>query len=155
MVALRIAAEADLEAMWTLRTRAVRASCAAHYAPEVIAQWAAAPPPPRHAQLTLAGGALIAEDDGCMLGFAALDVAAGEIDAVFVDPAAGGRGIGAALLRTIEQMALAGRCGSLHLSASLNAVPFYEVAGFVRIRAETYRHSSGISLDSVFMQKHL
>lgn len=155
MLTQRIAGEADLDAMWALRTRAFRITCASHYPPAVIAHVAAAPPPPRLAQLTHASGAVIAEENGCMLGFAILNVAASEIDAVFVDPSAGGRGVGAALLRTLEDMALAAGCSLLHLSASLNAVGFYESAGFVRIRAEAYPHSSGIALDSVFMQKRL
>lgn len=155
MLTQRVAGKADLDAMWALRTRAFRITSASHYPPEIIARLAAAPAPPRLAQLTQAGGAVIAEENGHMLGFAILNVAAGEVDAVFVDPDAGGRGIGSALLRTLEEMALASGCDTLHLSASLNAVGFYEAAGFVRIRDEAYPHSSGFSLDSVFMQKRL
>jgi putative acetyltransferase len=58
-------------------------------------------------------------------------------------------------LRALEAMAAAAGCDQLHLSASLNAVPFYQSAGFVRIRDEAYPPSSGIRLDSVFMEKHL
>ena len=43
----------------------------------------------------------------------------------------------------------------LHLSASLNAVPFYRAAGFVALREEAYAHPSGISLASVAMEKVL
>lgn len=43
----------------------------------------------------------------------------------------------------------------LFLSASLNAVPFYQPAGYVALRRETYPHRSGLQLESVYMEKEL
>ena len=141
--------------MWTLRTRAVRLSCASHYPPDVLDAWCASPPPERLPGLVEAGGALVAEEDGKMLGYAILDLDSGEVDAVFVDPGQQGRGIAMGLLAALEAMAVARGVRGLYLSASLNAVPFYECAGFVSVREETYPHRSGLGLRSMFMAKML
>ena len=151
----RPATQADLAALWALRTRAVRVSCASHYPAEVIDTWCASPAPESLPGLVAAGGALVEEQDGCMLGYAILDLASGEVDAVFVDPGQQGRGIALRLLAALEAMAAARGLTRLFLSASLNAVPFYERAGFVSLREELYPHRSGIALRSVFMEKLL
>lgn len=151
----RPATQADLAAMWALRTLAVRVSCASHYPAEVIDTWCASPAPESLPGLVTAGGALVEEQDGCLLGYAILDLDSGEVDAVFVDPGRQGRGIALRLLAALEAMALKRGLTRLFLSASLNAVPFYERAGFVALREELYPHRSGIALRSVCMEKLL
>ncbi|NHZ90005.1 GNAT family N-acetyltransferase [Massilia sp. CCM 8733] len=153
MLTLRAALLADIDAMWALRTRAILHSCPGHYPAEVIAPWSAAPAPRSYPGLVQSGGALIAQERGAMLGYAIVDLDAGEVDAVFVDPAAGGRGIGKTMLAALEPMALARGCTRLHLSASLNAVAFYQAAGFVALRNAVYAHPSGVALDCVEMEK--
>lgn len=147
--------EADLPALWSLRTRAVRAGCASHYPPEVIATWCAAAPPASMPLLLRAGGGVVAQDDDRLLGYAVLDADTGEVDAVFVDPAMHGRGIGQALLEALEAMAREQGLDRLFLSASLNAVPFYERAGFTALRERMVAHRSGIAIRAVLMQKRL
>lgn len=151
----RRAEPADLQAMWDVRTRAVRVSCAAHYAPDIIDAWCAAPAPERLPGLITAGGALVAEEAGSMLGYAILDLDNGEVDAVFVEPGQQGRGIARDLMAALEAMARQRGLRRLFLSASLNAEPFYQRAGFVSLRRESYPHRSGLQLDSVFMEKAL
>ncbi len=151
----RRACVADLAALWELRTRAVRLGCASHYAPEVIEAWCASAPPERLPRLLETGGALVMEEDGRLLGYAILDLDTGELDAAFVDPAEQGRGIARALLAALDAMAVARGLRRLFLSASLNAVPFYERAGYVAVRRELYPHRSGLALESVYMEKTL
>lgn len=151
----RPATDADLVQLWELRTRAVRASCAAHYPPAVIDTWCASAPPASLPLLVRAGGARVAEDEGEVVGYAILDLDTGEVDAVFVEPAHQGRGIARQLLGELETLARERDLARLFLSASLNAVPFYERAGFSRVREELYPHRSGIGIPSVFMEKML
>ena len=151
----RPALVADIPALWDLRTRAVRTSCASHYSPDIIDTWCAAPPPPKMAALLEAGGGLLEEEDGRMLGFAILNLETGELDAAFVDPACQGRGIARRLLAALHAMAAAHGFRRLFLSASLNAVPFYKRAGYVEVRREIYPHRSGIQLESVYMEKEM
>lgn len=154
-IALRPALPSDIDALWALRTLAVRVSCATHYAPEQIAVWTATPVPASYAAMLAAGDGIVAMQDGAIAGYAMLDVNKQEVDAVFVDPARGGLGIGKRLLAALEQLARGRSIERLHLSASLNAEPFYRAAGFVALRAEAYAHPSGISLASVAMEKEL
>jgi putative acetyltransferase len=151
----RPATEADLPTLWALRTRAVRSGCASHYPPAVIATWCAAPPPAGMPLLLRAGGGIVAEEGGQAVGYAVLDADTGEVDAVFVDPAQHGRGIGQALLLTLEALARERGLDLLFLSASLNAVPFYERAGFHALRERMVAHRSGIAIRSVLMEKRL
>jgi len=155
MLIQRRASEADLPALWALRTRAVCIGCASHYLPEVIATWSAAPPPASMAPLLRAGGGIVAEEGGQVLGYAVLDADTGEVDAVFVDPAAHGQGIGLALLQALEGLAREQGVEELFLSASLNAVGFYERAGFRALREKMCAHRSGIAIRSVLMEKRL
>jgi GNAT superfamily N-acetyltransferase len=142
--------EADI--LWALRTRCVREICSAAYPPEVIAPWAASPPPAHYRALIGQGGCIVAEDaEGHLLGYGVIDQAGNEIDALFVDPDQGGRGIGRALMDAM--VALGDPSRPLVLSASLNAVPFYRRAGFEPLREEAYAHPSGVSLASVRMQR--
>jgi putative acetyltransferase len=155
MPSQRPATEADLAPLWSLRTRAVRIGCASHYAPDVIETWCAAPPPATMPLLLRAGGGIVAEEAGRMLGYAVLDAETGEVDAVFVDPAAHGQGIGRMLLAALEAMAREQDVEKLFLSASLNAVAFYERAGFRMLRERLTPHRSGIAIRAVLMEKRL
>lgn len=153
MIALRPACLDDIAALWALRTRAVAHACPAHYPAPVMAAWLAAPAPDSLPRLLAAGGGVVALDGERMLGYAVLDAHSGEVDAVFVEPGAHGRGIGSLLLRALEEMALAAGRERLFLSASLNAVPFYRHAGFHALREEMYPHRSGVAIASVYMEK--
>lgn len=154
-ITLRPALPFDKGALWALRTVAVRVSCATHYAPKQIAAWTASPVPPAYAAMLAAGGGIVALQDEAIAGYAMLNVDKHEVDAVFVDPARAGLGIGKRLLAALEQLARQRGMARLHLSASLNAVPFYQAAGFTALREEAYAHPSGISLASVAMEKAL
>ncbi|MDN2709496.1 GNAT family N-acetyltransferase [Janthinobacterium sp. SUN118] len=154
-IALRPALPADMAALWALRTVAVRVGCAAHYAPGQIAVWTASPVPDGYAAMLAEGGGIVAMQDEAIAGYAMLDINKHEVDAVFVDPTRAGLGIGKRLLAALEQLARGRGIRRLHLSASLNAVPFYAAAGFVALREEAYAHPSGISLASVAMEKAL
>lgn len=155
MLLRRPATQADLPALWELRTRAVRAGCSAHYPAAVIDIWCAAPAPASLPLLVQAGGALVAEVAGQVVGYAVLNLDTGEINAAFVEPSHQGRGIALHLLQQLESMARGRGLPRLFLSASLNAVPFYERAGFLSLREELYRHRCGVDLKSVFMEKQL
>jgi len=155
MIELRPANCKDLALFWDLRTRSVAHACASHYSAPVLAAWLAAPAPASLQQHVADGGGTVAIEDGRLLGYAVLDTASGEIDAVFVEPAQQGRGVGAMLMRRLEAAALAAGHKRLFLSASLNAVAFYARAGFVAVREEIYHHRSGIAIPSVYMEKHL
>jgi len=142
----------DVATLWALRTRCVRETCSSHYPPEVIAPWSASPPPAQYQRLLGQGGCVVAEDaQGSLLGFGVFDTEGNEVDALFVDPDRGGQGIGQALMQRL--LAMADPAREVVLSASLNAVPFYQRQGFVAVREEAYPHPSGVALASVRMHR--
>lgn len=78
----------------------------------------------------------VAEDDGVLLGCAALDTNStdeGEVSLFFVDPKTQGRGVGRMLWSTIFRLAHQSGFKTLVLSADPNAVGFYAKQGFSEV----------------------
>ncbi len=126
-IKLRPATTDDRHALWQVHTQAIRVSAACHYDAAQIEAWAG--------RLTPEGyrsdpDVLVAEAEGSVVGFGKLDGQAGEIEALFVDPKFGRRGIGSQILQVLENMAKRQGLTALTLDASLNAVKFYERAGY-------------------------
>lgn len=142
----------DAPALWVLRTRCVRELCRSHYPPELIARWSASPAPPRYAALIEQGGCVVADDaHGRLLGYGILVLQDNEVDALFVAPEQAGKGLGQAVLERL--LALADPQRDVLLSASLNAVAFYQRAGFLDEGEQAYPHPSGITLAARRMRR--
>ena len=75
----------------------------------------------------------VAERDGALLGFSAVDLAGAELEALFVEPAAIGTGVGRALLATACAAARAHGVDSLALDADPEAEAFYVRMGARRV----------------------
>jgi putative acetyltransferase len=93
-----------------------------------------------------------------VVGHGHLVPAEGEVRAVYVHPDAGGRGVGAAILDALEARARDLQLGDLTLWASLNAVGFYEQAGYERAGRDTYSTIHGgesVDLDVEKMTRRL
>ena len=88
-----------------------------------------------------------------MVGFGVLNQASAVVEAVYVSPAAGRCGIGLEVLRKLEERATALGLKVLRLNASLNAIPFYEKAGYVAQERSKYRLLTGIEIACVPMVK--
>jgi N-acetylglutamate synthase-like GNAT family acetyltransferase len=97
----------------------------------------------------------VAEEDELVVGFGELNQTNGEIQGLYVSPDAGRRGIGLKLLRTLEERARASGLKSLHLTATLNAVSFYERAGFQAQQKLTHILREGIERECISMIKEL
>lgn len=150
MITLAPATAADIPAMWAIRTRALRTQSAGHYAADVLARWSSWPAPDSYPGLLAAGSGMLALLGGRVVGYAILDKAGAEVEALFVDPDFAGQGIGKQLLQALEAML---PDAPLHLYASLNAVPFYQAAGYRAQERTQYQHPSGLLLDCVHMTK--
>jgi putative acetyltransferase len=155
MLTIRPAQIEEIPALWKLRNRAAWAGCATSYSHEQLSLWLAGPLPDRFAELVAGGTAFVAQEGDALLGYGALNVCAHEVEAVFVDPTASGRGLGGSLLRQLEATAQARALSHLELSSSLNAVSFYAAAGYKEMRRENYELANGVLLASVIMRKAL
>ena len=155
MALVRRAEIEDARAIRVVHVEAIRALCAGHYAPAEIEAWTA-PRPETHYDKAIRGKEFyVAEDDGRVVGFAVLNRDESEVEAVYVSPRAARRGVGRSLIAALEARAQAHGLKGLHLCASLNAVEFYERAGFARGELTAHRLPGGVEIACVRMTKGL
>ena len=111
---------------------------------------------------------VVAEEDGEHRGFGSLQLETpneyeatvdAEITGVYVHPSTARAGVGTELLTNIEQEARNRGFQTLGLSASLNAVPFYEHHGYEKVREYSHefspKQSTGVTGDLIEMKKEL
>ncbi len=128
-IKIRPATIKDRQALWQVHTSAIRQTAKSHYTAEQIEAWAGRliqeyyTPNPEVFFVAAAG-------DGSIVGFGEMNLEAGEIEAVFVAPDCGRRGIGRCLMHFLEDLAVQRGLTELVLDASLNAVGFYERMGY-------------------------
>jgi putative acetyltransferase len=144
----------DARAVASVMRASIRRLARGPYGAGEIARWSSLPPL-YHAWAMTAGGEryLVAERLGRILGYAALR--RGEVTAVFVRPGAAGRGIGLALLASVERLARRQGTRALHARAALGAVSFYERAGFRRGAGARVPLFGGPALAAVLVTKRL
>ncbi|QDF95434.1 hypothetical protein CJ010_02130 [Azoarcus sp. DD4] len=148
MIRIRPLAEGEARALWAVFQSSVRETASADYSPAQIDAWAPAVYPGAAWETRIARNApWVAELDGRIAGYA--DVQAdGYIDQFFVAGFAAGRGVGAALMRAIEQHAGTLGLAQLYADVSLTAQPFFRRHGFtivseqvVTVRGERLRNA--------------
>lgn len=152
-VRLRRAAPADAPALARVMRAAIRGE-AGRYPARLLAAWAL--PALYHRWAMGPGGEtyLVAERGGRLLAYAAWRP--GEVTALFVRPAAAGRGLGARLLARAEAAARAGggaAPGRVTLLAARAAVPFYAARGWRAVRTARAPLPGGRWLPAVRMAK--
>ena len=156
MFTIRRARQEDKEAIWRVHVRAVRETCASHYPREVIELWAGRLRPEKYGEAIDGNEFFVAEEEGgAVVGFGELDPAGGEVAGLYVSPDAGRRGVGRGLLSTLEERARSFGLKSLQLTSSLNAVAFYERAGFEALERMSKTLAPGVERASVRMFKEL
>ena len=155
MLTIRRAVQGDKEAVWRVHGSAIRGTCSSHYPPEVIELWAGRLRPEKYTEAIDRYDFFVAEEDGVVVGFGELGAEAGEVQGLYVSPDVKGRGVGRELLRKLEETARAYGLKSLRLTSSLNAVPFYERAGFRAVGELTETIGPGAERASVRMLKEL
>ncbi|MFZ6686770.1 GNAT family N-acetyltransferase, partial [Undibacterium sp. SXout11W] len=98
----------------------------------------------------------VAESSDRIVGFGAVSLIDGKIDAVFVDPDHAGSGIGRTVMQFLEEVAIeSGSTATLHLEATLNAMPFYTKLGFAVDSPSLFISPRGFSLECIKMSKTL
>ncbi len=123
------------------------------YTAEEIQAWAVPKKLESYQESILTKEFLVAEDENAIIGFAVLNPESSEVEAVYVSPAAEGRGVGRELLRELENRAEVLGLEALRLNASLNAAPFYNKAGYVGAEQSKYRLSTGVEIACIPMVK--
>jgi N-acetylglutamate synthase-like GNAT family acetyltransferase len=155
MFIVRRAKEEDCAGVLRVHLRAIREIARSHYTSEEIEAWAGPRKPEHYVESIQSKEFYVAEEDGAVIGFGTLNQRQGEIEAVYVSPEVVRRGAGKALLQRLEERAQALGIKSLKMDASLNAVPFYESAGYESQKAMKHRLASGVEIGCVLMTKEL
>lgn len=155
---IRKAVVADAEAIMQIHFVAVHKTAASWYSRDVLKNWSGGPNETRCRKVrdsivNETHFVIVAEDSSGILGFGCVIPKERYLQAVYVHPRAGRRGVGSAILRKLEQIARDNQVGRLELNASLNAEAFYLRHGYASIGRGTHRLNSGMEMDCVKMQK--
>ncbi|MDD9153884.1 GNAT family N-acetyltransferase [Plantibacter flavus] len=152
---IRCYRDTDARATRSIFERAVRVTAAAHYTPEQLAAWV----PEDRADTVLDDWAArraavttwVAELDDSVVGFTDLDVKIGYLDMLFVDPDAGRRGVGSALIRQVLDEAQAVGLREVTVQVSRTAQPVFERHGFVVVREQRVERR-GVLIENAVMR---
>ncbi len=154
-VSIRPATDGDRPGICAVHVRAIRETCSRSYSPDQVSVWASLLSPDSYAVVLQERVMLVATDGASVVGFGQLNPATGEVDAVYVLPERQGQGIGQLLLAGLEDRARQRGLGTLELSATLNAEPFYKRAGYARLHAAVHSLPTGAELECIRMRKEL
>lgn len=149
MIQIRRFEPSDAKAVSNVIRTTMRISNAADYPMERLQPLIDYFSPAKVEQLSHERDCLVAEEEGEIIGTAALE--GDELVTFFVDPQHQGRGIGSALLKEIEAIALHYGQRELKVDASLAGTAFYERHGYER----TGRILEGTAGLQISMRKQL
>ena len=153
---IRKALAADAQAIFDLRNRSIRCLCKGFYPDDLLLRWTEGVVPSRRFVEFVSQLIYVAESSDRIVGCGAVSLIDGKIDAVFVDPDHAGNGIGRKVMQFLEEVAIeSGSTATLHLEASLNAMPFYTKLGFAVDSPSLYISPRGFSLECIKMSKTL
>ena len=152
---IRRARREDCQFIGSVHAAAVGGISTGLYTPEELQAWADPRTPESYEELIRTREFFVAEMDDVIVGFGVLNQRSAEVEAIYVSPGAGRRGIGLEVLRKLEERASSLGLEMLRLNASLNAVQFYEKAGYVAQERSKYRLLTGIEIACVPMVKRL
>ena len=152
---IRRASLADAEGIFRVHISAIRDVASTHYTATQIEAWAGRLSPASYREPIESKIVFVAVDMERICGFSQLDPQNSAVKAVYVLPSHLRRGLGTNLLLALESFAQANGLAQLTLEASLNSVPFYEQAGYRRIRSTDHEFSPGVSIPCLVMRKDL
>lgn len=169
-MAIREATAADADAIRRVHRESIEGLGPTAYSREQVAAWAAGCESADYSAPIESDDRhfVVAERDDDLSGFGSLsfhspdeyvETVDAEVTGVYVDPSIARQGVGTDLLSALEREARHRGVETLGLSASRNAVLFYESHGYERVR--TYEHefssgeSTGVTGEVVEMNKRL
>ncbi|MCL1466234.1 GNAT family N-acetyltransferase [Argonema galeatum] len=150
-VSIRLAQSEDISKITKIQIDSIRILCAQYYNASQIETLLENKKQGRNWKELI----FVAEIQSQIVGFSALSLIEPTINGVFVDPAFIRQGIGQKLLAALENEAGKNRARCLWVSASLNAVQFYESQGYQTISRNTISLASGVPIPVVTMKKVL
>lgn len=154
MLIIRKAATEDGPSIAHVHSSAVRAISTSVYTREEIESWAIPRSSEDYEQSIRNKEFYVAVEGDLIVGFGVLNQETREIEAVYASPEVR-RGVGLMILGQLEERARALGLDAVSLNASLNAVGFYQRAGYLGQDKSKYRLASGVEIACVPMVKRL
>jgi putative acetyltransferase len=152
-LSLRQATEADRRELWRIHAAAVASLCQGSYTSLEVRTWVDLLRPEGYLRADVPRTVLVAERRRGPVGFGQLDPELGELEALYVEPLEAGHGVGSTLLSALEALAWRAGAKAVNLDASLNAEPFYQARGYMRLHAAKRVLTPEVQLPCVRMQK--
>lgn len=131
MISIRRATVTDAERMHAVHVASSTAAYQRFFGGKGLEQWLATRSPAVCAAEISKWAVILAEEDGVLLGFAALDATKANIDAVYVAPERWRQGIGRQLLIRLEEIARDAGLSCITLQAAGPAILFYQRQGYI------------------------
>ena len=151
-VSIREATLADRETLFQIHVDSVTSLCGTHYSRTQIDAWFEGRSPADYTKAIDCGGDWIASIAQEPIGF--IEFFTRSISMLYVRGAFSGQGLGRLLL-DFALARLPGDEGRIELEALLNAAPFYERFGFKRFGHGELRRPSGLTIETVLMDRRL
>lgn len=149
---LRRATPDDANKLWELRTSAILAIPSTAYDKSATEIWANKPQFAEFKNVIRENFYLVYEKDGQILGGGFLDLNGKSIEAMYVMPWLQGKGVGKAIIKALLSEAKRLKMNEVILSATLNAVHFYQSCGFIVEKPSKYKFDDGRELDCIDMK---
>ena len=130
MITIRRATRQDRDSIWRVHIQAIKEICKSHYTKDETQARSKLLKPGRYEKAIDSKALFVADDDDSIVGFGHLNLENGRIEALYVSPKYVGIGVGKKILQTLEHVAEQPGSKIVHVSSTLNAVSFYERAGY-------------------------
>lgn len=155
LITLRLANMSDAPAIAELHRASIRHYCTDHYPPDVIEEWVLPLKASDYQNLAPSCTLMVAEASQGLVGFALLDSQKGTLEKLYIAPGASRQGIGSALLHQLETQAYLQGIQDLNVSATLNAISFYERHAYQKKSLTPAARAKDNMLGCISMFKHL
>lgn len=155
MITVRAAEQGDTAALCRVHRASIRELCITHYTDSELRVWYERLYPEYYTRYINEGEIYVAEKDREIIGFCQLDQRSGRIEAMYICPRHSRMRIGTLLLKKLIAVAMTYGIKLLHLSSTLNAVPFYEHNGFIQKESLQYRFQEGVEISCVTMEMEI
>ena len=155
-ITIRPATPKDAPAIAGVRSDAIRNVKHEGYDQSALDEWAG--PAEDRVQKLLsnsAGVRIVAELEGKIIGYGELVIRENLLGACYVLSAAGGQGVGQAIVAELERIAREQGLDHLHMESSVNAESFYIRCGYQVVERGKHTMRSGTVMDCVMMRKDL
>lgn len=152
---IRKATSYDCDAIYQAHFYAVQYACKNCYSERILHAWSSILSPQSYLESLDTKEVWLVEYKHQIQGFFQLDLAKGEIDALYVHPFVHNKGLGTALIQKAENLCMAAQLSSSQLYASLNSIYFYKLSGYKALQPYRVMLNDKISIDCLLMKKDL